>query len=252
MFHLKTMFHLKQQSFLSTSSGSQLSARKKLTVVGLYFFIFSSSSSSNLLGGVSSFSISPQQSQPPLKVSIPEDVVQMQLQALQEHDIKKAFALNSPENQAVTGPPTQFEQLLLEKPFTPIIGHDDGQVLMTISQHDGNEQCYVSCLVRIIPGRNARQKSSDDNDDDHDEVDHDSNDENDNNMYQDPVLYWWEVSKHEDVTSETGYKYMVDSVLPDAEDVESELLELPTFFVGDEYDEDDDDFDAPFYFDMGL
>ena len=68
-------------------------------------------------------------------------------------------------------------------------------------------------------------------------------------------MYWWEVSKQQDDDDDNGrsdddehkFHYLVDSIMPDADDPELDLIENngeATFFVLDDDDDiDEDDID---------
>jgi hypothetical protein len=205
---------------------------------------------------------------PPLgtAVKIPEEVVQRQLNAFAECNVAQAFEYNSPTNQDLVGPWESFAAALSEPAFRPILGHTESSVLMTISHDEGD---YVCCLVKIVPGKDALPESlqkviaQNRQDEGFQEVEDDNDDDNDDadteicKKLPPCVLYWWEVSKQFDNEDDPeDYYYQVDSLLPDAEDLEMDYMETTLFSVedeDDEYDEDDeDDEDDGFFFDLGL
>ena len=196
---------------------------------------------------------------------IPEEVVQRQLDDLRKADVAKAYEYNSPSNQEAVGNWENFAAMLSDKSFRPILCHSESTVLMTVS-HDEDDE-YVCCLVRIVLGKDPlpeniqsligtyrgedENKNNDDDDDDEEETE-----ERDYLMSTKTpscVLYWWEVSQQYDEESKS-YHYLIDSVLPDAEDIESDFMETTLFSIDDEdFGEDDDDDDGSFFFlDFGL
>lgn len=194
------------------------------------------------------------------KSKIPEQVVQKQLDALSACDIHEAFEYNSESNQMVTGPAESFAASLAEAAFRPMLGHAESTVLMTI-HHDDSD--YVCCLVKVVPGKNPLpdhliQTIADNRRAEGFQVDEDSDDDEDSPHRKVPPacsLYWWEVSKQYDEGDEDqdNFYYLVDSIMPDAEDLELDFMETTLFAVGDEFDEDDDDDDpSGFFFDMGI
>jgi hypothetical protein len=194
-------------------------------------------------------------------LKIPEDVVQMQLAALQKNDIQKAYLYNSEDNQGVMGSWQEFGELLKSvRSFRPILGHSQGHVLLTISHGEDSE--YVNCLVKIISNKEDDDEN-DDEDDDKDDIQKDGenhfddDDGSDDEDYAPPeeslgttkesCLYWWEVSKHLiDEENGSGYRYMVDSITTDGDD--TELGEMPIFFIDDDDEFDDDEDDDPIFF----
>ncbi|CAB9520981.1 expressed unknown protein [Seminavis robusta] len=198
---------------------------------------------------------------PPHKSKIPEEVVQHQLDAFRDCHVAQAFQYNSQANQELTGPWQSFATSISDKAFKPILGHAESTVLMTIAHDDAD---YVCCLVKVIPSHNPlppalQQVITETRRDEgflEEEVYDDEEDDDDDariyNRYPPCVLYWWEVSKQfED--DEENFFYRVDSVLPDAEDLELDFMETTLFAVGDGLDEDDEDDDpSGFFFDLGI
>jgi hypothetical protein len=197
---------------------------------------------------------------------IPEEVVQRQLDALRKADVAKAYEYNSPNNQEVVGDWENFAAMLSDKSFRPILCHSESSVLMTVS-HDEDDE-YVCCLVRIVPGKDPlpqnihslinkfRGEDENKNNEDEEEEEDEETEERDYLMSTKTpscVLYWWEVSQQYDEESKS-YHYLVDSVLPDAEDIESDFMETTLFSIDDEdFGEDDEDDDGSFFFlDFGL
>jgi hypothetical protein len=183
-------------------------------------------------------------------LALPEDVVQMQLAALQDNDIRTAYSYNSKENQGVTGSWQEFGELLkATRSFRPILGHHAGHVLLTVSHGDNAE--YVNCLVKIVTGTN---NGIDEDDDGTEEGGDAVNNDESFGPSNKCSLYWWEVSRQpsdeEDEIDASGYKYAIDSIMPDADDVELDLLDMPTFFIDDDDAFDDDDDDPTFFLDM--
>ena len=205
----------------------------------------------------------------PTRSRIPEDVVQEQLNLLQTFDIKEAFAYNSENNQAVTGPWKSYAVSLADTPFRSLLGHTESTVLMTISHNGGD---YVCCLVKVVPGKDPLppdlstiiQQSReamieegllDTDEDDDDDVD-DEDSATSSRGRQKPracELFWCEVSKQFDDDKdeiEDNFYYRVDSLLPDAEDLELDYMETTLFAIGEEDDDDDDDEWSGFFFDV--
>jgi hypothetical protein len=154
--------------------------------------------------------------------TLPEHVVQAHLQALKRSDFKTAFQLSSPEL-IDECPWPSFVGMISEPPFKPIVGHSKADVLMTI-QH--KEDSVICCLVRIVPSKKGKEKSR---------------------IIQQPCLqYWWELSKQYQDGPFDGC-WMIDSILPDFEDMEFDVQDL----VVEEDDDDHDDYEN-MYFETGF
>jgi len=199
----------------------------------------------------------------PCKSKIPEQVVQKQLDALGACNIQEAFEYNSGSNRLVTGPSESFAASLAEPVFRSILGHAESTVLMT-SVHDDSD--YVCCLVKVVPRKdplpedliqaiadNRRVEGMQSDEDD------DAKDEHERKAPPACSLYWWEVSKQfeededEENFDEENFYYLVDSIMPDAEDLELDYMGTTLFAIGDEFDEDDDEDDpSSFFFDSGM
>lgn len=148
--------------------------------------------------------------------TLPEQVVQRQLKALQTSDMKTAFLLMSPANRALTGPWKQFAGLMAEEPFDPIVGHRRGDVLMTVNDEENDQ---VSCFVRVWP-----------------EVE-----KGDDETMQLCKEYWWELSLQDKEAGPNEDCWMVDTIMPNFETAE--------LFM-DEWLQDDDELDGPSFLDM--
>jgi hypothetical protein len=149
--------------------------------------------------------------------TLPEQVVQRQLKALQKSDMKTAFKLMSPTNQALTGPWKQFTDSISEEPFDPIVGHRRADVLMTVN----NEQKYlVSCFVRVWPKFKKGEDES---------------------LMQMCKEYWWELSVQDEEAGPNEDCWMVDTIMPSFETAESFM---------DEWLKDDDEIDGPAFLDL--
>ena len=211
------------------------------------------------------FSSQPKKYAQPPRSRIPEDVVQEQLNLLQSFAVKESFAYNSENNQAVTGPWKSFAVSLADAPFRSLLGHAESTVLMTISHNGGD---YVCCLVKVVPGKSPLppdlssiiQQSREamiasEEEGVLDTVDEDDEDVDDadaavrskgraNNRACE--LFWCEVSKQFDSDkdeTEDNFYYRVDSLLPDAEDLDLDYMETTLFAIGDEGDDEEDDDD---------
>ena len=199
--------------------------------------------------------------------------MQFQLDALQKMNFPEAFAYNSPINQEVTGPWQSYATSLSEPPFRSLLGHSKSSVLMTVS-HESTE--YVCCLVKVVPGgeplpepltklisarREAEQLSVEGaayGDEEEDEEERDGfNDEKMKKNIPPYSMYWWWVSKqYEDEDDDSSdYHYLVDTIMPDAEDMEPDFIDSTLFQSlfeeGDDEDDDEEDDSSPFFFDFG-
>jgi hypothetical protein len=136
-----------------------------------------------------------------------EDIVRQQLNAFQENDIETAFSYASPANKVLTGPSWQeFGDLIQsEAAFTPILGHIKSAVLMTVHHDDWG----ICCLVRIIPKTDPRTC----------------------------LEYWWELTK-QGMGEEMAGCWMIDSVLPDFEDMSIDLDDVYYDTIDDFDDEE--------------
>lgn len=136
----------------------------------------------------------------------PEELVQKQLQYFQTGDVASGFRLNSLENQAVTGPWENFNDLLNDPPFDVLLSHTKATVLMEIHQRDIET---VSCLVRVIPSTPTRQSQ--------------------------PALdFVWELSKELLDDESEKFNWVVDSIMPWFEDLSN--LDVDFFFGDDNED----------------
>jgi hypothetical protein len=194
-------------------------------------------------------------------------VVQRQLEAFRKADVAKAFEFNSPSNQEEVGPWENFAYMLSERAFRPILGHSESTVLMTVSNSDDDDEEYVCCLVRIVPGKDPLPSDlkkcideykivepENDDDDGEEEGEDEELDCLHTNKLPSCVLYWWEVSQQYDEETKS-YHYLIDSLLPDAEDLETDVMEAALLAVDDDEfgEDDDDDDDSSFFFlDFGL
>jgi len=169
----------------------------------------------------------------------PEDVVRRQLDAFQKSDMETAFQCGSQEHQVVCGPTSQdFKELLMSEPaFATLIGHTKSTVLMTTNCADGGRVDGKCVYVRIVPSSKLSKHSL---------------------AKRSCLEYWFELSKETTTTTTTtkddeteGWVgdcqklthlgkednnetedegcWMIDSILPDFED-----LSLVSFEVDDE------------------
>jgi hypothetical protein len=149
----------------------------------------------------------------------PEQVVQEQLKALQQSDHYSAYKLYSPDSKKAIGRFQNFESLVSIPPFDSILGHSKADVLMTACHEEG----FTCCLVRIVPS----DKYS--------------------GTIKTPYLeYWWEVSKQYEEGPLEGC-WMIDSVMPNFEDMNIDEQDLEDMLEIGDWDDDDDDilfFDA--------
>ena len=203
-----------------------------------------------------------------IRSKIPEEVIQHQLDLLQKYKVQQAFQYNSENNQAVTGPWKSYAASLAEGPFRSILGHAESSVVMTISHDEGD---YVCCLVKVVPGKDPlpddlskviqQGKALDgieDNDNDDEDEDNEEDAEEEDSMSSARrqrmpcLLYWWEVSKQLEDDDDDGdnFYYLVDSLLPDAEDLELDYMETTLFAIGDEDDDEDEDDLSGYFFDL--
>ena len=148
--------------------------------------------------------------------TLPEQVVQMHLKALQTSDMKAAFLLMSPDNRALTGPWKQFASLLSEEPFDPIVGHRRADVLMTVNN---DELELVSCFVRVWP----------------------KVEKGDVEIMGMCKEYWWELSIQDKEAGPNEDCWMVDTIMPNFETAE--------LFM-DDFMQDDDELDGETFLDM--
>jgi hypothetical protein len=156
--------------------------------------------------------------------TLPEHVVQAHLLAIQQSDFKSAFELCSP-GLIEECPWSSFTDMISEPPFRPIVGHVKADVLMTI--HDKGQESLLCFLVRVVPSKKVQRESI--------------------FKTQQPCLhYWWEISIQYHDGPLDGC-WMIDSILPDFEDMEFDPLDLEM----QEDDDGDDDF-TDMYFVTGF
>lgn len=151
--------------------------------------------------------------------TLPEHVVQAHLQALKQSDLQSAFELCS-FALIEECPWASFVDMISKPPFDPIVGHVKADVLMTV--HD-KEESLICCLVRVVSSEKKGKRTS-------------------LIQTQPPCLhYWWEMSKQVQEGPLDGC-WMIDSILPDFEDMEFDPqdLEVPE-------EEEDDDFMNMFF-----
>jgi hypothetical protein len=142
---------------------------------------------------------------------LPEEIVRNQLDAFQNRDIETAFHYASPENQVLTGPSWQeFEQLMESQAnYSPILGHVESTVLMTVA----NDDWGICCLVRIIPNSNNSNKNKNEAG------------QRQHQQQSKCLEYWWELTKRQEGDAMEGC-WMIDSVQPDFEDMELDLNDI--------------------------
>lgn len=148
-------------------------------------------------------------------LTLPEDVVQRQLDAFQKSDVKAAFEFTSPENKIICGPTWEnLNEILSSEPaFAPIIGHERATVLMTVA----DDEWGMCCLVRLVPSPSSPMKQA-------------------------CLEYWWELSKRQEGDAMEGC-WMIDAIMPNFEDLSISMVfeEDDDFYdVIDLYDSDDD------------
>jgi hypothetical protein len=168
---------------------------------------------------VDAFSVSP--------TYLPEEIVQAQLKALQQSDVDWSFKFFSPGAQQDFGSSEDFGQLLGLAPFDPILGHVKADVLLTTASPAsstidivfGDDAVTCCCLVRIVPSDKIRKKR------------------------RIPCLeYWWELSLGEETGPLDGC-WMVESIMPDFEDMELTDLDFVDMLAdGEEFDDMDEFF----------
>ena len=120
----------------------------------------------------------------------PEEVVAMQLDALQAEDLPSVFFFGSPMNHAVSGPPQQFESMIRSPPYDKLIHHNRWEIVMTVS--NAKDESRWRGLVQVWP--KGKPHAS-------------------------PKEYWWALSRVPDTgmsdvhPQEVGC-FMVDAVVP--------------------------------------
>ena len=103
----------------------------------------------------------------------PEDVLSIQLTALQNNDnpepnagIRQAFALAHPDNRRITGPLARFERMIRSPAYRPLLDHRTHQIerlattddfvrfKVTVETEDGRALHYLWEVRRITAGKN--------------------------------------------------------------------------------------------------
>jgi hypothetical protein len=153
---------------------------------------------------------------------LPEQVVQLQLQALQQSDLYSAYKLYSPDSKEAIGQFQNFESIVSIPPFDSILGHSKADILMTACHEEG----FTGCLVRIVPSEKYLRT-----------------------MNLPCLEYWWEVSKQYEEGPLEGC-WMIDSVMPNFEDMNIDELDLEDMLEIGDWDDDDDDDEL--FFDTGF
>lgn len=136
--------------------------------------------------------------------STPEQVVEEQLRYLQSGDIQSAFELNSCESQSETGPWKQYAKLLSEPPFSDLLRHEKGTVMMEMHHRD---LYTASCLVYILPKMSSSRKKR--------------------KMMR---AFLWELSIYTDDDVPGDDCWMVDSIVPDFEDTALDFDDFDAIF----------------------
>mmetsp|Transcript_22393 Transcript_22393/g.25694 ORF Transcript_22393/g.25694 Transcript_22393/m.25694 type:complete len:243 (-) Transcript_22393:317-1045(-) len=127
--------------------------------------------------------------------TLPRDNIERQLTALQMEDMAEAYRLTSPENQERTGNAINFGHMARAFPYSPLIRHEQAQILMESRTVDDES---LQFLVRVVSSSSqvledeerssssssrkiseywwslSRSKMEDDNDDDDELEDDDS------------------------------------------------------------------------------
>jgi hypothetical protein len=138
---------------------------------------------------------------PPLSA---ERVVREQLDALKDDDIRRAYALYSPDSQDAMGGCDSFSERVYSSPFETLVNHKEAQVLMT-SQIQSEDVC--GCLVKIEFAKKWRKK-----------------------YRSAPCLYFlWELSREDEDSP-----WQVDAFMPDFDDMDFEAFEVGDFDIDGE------------------
>ena len=129
----------------------------------------------------------------------------------------------------------EFVEMLNIPPYDLILGHERADVLLEVlpdgatASREGTHD-VACCLVCIRPNRKAKKRC--------------------------PVWFWWELSKQDlEEGEEVGVvgkggagEWVVDCVMPDFDDLEFETESLSI----QEFDDDDDDGEVTFFWDLGF
>jgi len=79
--------------------------------------------------------------------TLPRDIIERQLTALQMEDMAEAYRLTSPENQERTGNAINFGHMARAFPYSPLIRHEQAQILMESRTVDDES---LQFLVRVV------------------------------------------------------------------------------------------------------
>jgi len=146
--------------------------------------------------------------------TLPRDIIERQLTALQMEDMAEAYRLTSPENQERTGNAINFGHMARAFPYSPLIRHEQAQILMESRTVDDES---LQFLVRVVSS--SSQVVLDEEEDDADE---ESGSPPSNKVSE----YWWSLSRSkmeddnddddelEDDDSAVVGSYMVDAIFP--------------------------------------
>jgi len=139
--------------------------------------------------------------------TLPIDILERQLTALQLGDMIGAYRLASPANQAGSGNNvTNFGKMVRAPPYSPLVRHKKAQILLESRMFDSQQ-----FLVRVVSSSSSPDLEEEEEDEE--EKSACSSPQKKRRKTTNKVSeYWWSLSRSN--SGPAGGSYMVDAVIP--------------------------------------
>jgi len=145
--------------------------------------------------------------------TLPRDIIERQLTALQMEDMTEAYRLTSLENQERAGNAINFGHMARAFPYSPLIRHQQSQILMESRTVDDESLQFLVRVVSSSPTTTGEEEE---------DADEESGSPSPSNKVSE---YWWSLSRSKmedddndeeldhDESAVVG-SYMVDAIFP--------------------------------------
>jgi len=153
--------------------------------------------------------------------TLPIDILERQLTALQLDDMVEAYRYASPTNQAGSGNNvTNFGNMVRAPPYGPLVRHKKASILLQSRMFDSQQ-----FLVRVVSSSSSpivleEEEDEDDEDEDEDDEDQEAcvslqkNSSRRTKTRNKISEYWWSLSRSK--SGPAAGSYMVDAVIPNS------------------------------------
>mmetsp|Transcript_28222 Transcript_28222/g.31729 ORF Transcript_28222/g.31729 Transcript_28222/m.31729 type:complete len:225 (+) Transcript_28222:110-784(+) len=139
--------------------------------------------------------------------TLPIDILERQLVALQLNDMIGAYRLASPANQAGSGNNvTNFGKMVRAPPYSPLVRHKKAQILLESRMFDSQQ-----FLVRVVSSSSSPDLEEEEEDEDEESACSPSQKKRRKTTNK-VSEYWWSLSRSN--SGPAGGSYMVDAVIP--------------------------------------